>query len=182
LEVAQIRTTEDVVARAPNVVFNTVQSRSQVFIRGVGSSFSLAGAESAVAAYQDGTYLQRQGGSTLALFDVASVQVLRGPQSVLYGRNATGGAISVMTNDPVIGVTEGSGEVTYGRFDEYRGQAVLNVPVGDTLAIRVAGMASGNDAVFENDGPGKDIGENRSYYARGKIGWEPTDNFRAVLS
>lgn len=181
LEVAQIRTTEDVVARAPNVVFNTVQSRSQVFIRGVGSSFSLAGAESAVAAYQDGVYLQRQGGSTLALFDVASVQVMRGPQSVLYGRNATGGAISVITNDPVMDMTEGSAEITYGRFNEYRGQAVMNVPFGENLAVRFAGMASGNDAMFDNVGPGRDMGENRSYYLRGKIAWEPTSEFKAII-
>jgi iron complex outermembrane receptor protein len=178
---AQISTISDITVRTPSLVYNTVQSRAQIYIRGVGSSFALAGAESAVATYLDGVYIQRQGGSDLGLFDVASVQVLRGPQSVLYGRNATGGAIVVTPNNPTRdfgGYVEGE----IGNLDHYQVEGVVNVPLAPELALRLAGRMSRTGNWIENSGPGRDLGAYDTDYVRARLLWNPSSAFTATLT
>lgn len=179
---AQIRSTDDLAARTPNLQYTTQQGRALAYVRGVGSSFALAGAESAVAIYQDGVYLPRQAGSTLALFDIANVQVLRGPQAVLYGRNATGGAIIVETQDPRLNTFEGYGEASYGSFNSYRGELAVNAPLGKELAIRVDGMVAGNSPWIKNVYSSKNAGEDIERYIRAKLRWQPTSELKIVLT
>lgn len=177
----QIENVSQVTVRTPSVVYNTAQGSAQIFIRGVGSSFSLAGAESAVATYIDGSYIQRQFGADVGVFDLSSIQVLRGPQSVLYGRNATGGAVVIETNKPTqdnYGYVEG----TAGNLGSYRVEGVVNTAISDTLALRVAGAVWGRKNWINNLGQGGDLGGTDAKYIRGKLRWTPSDRLDMTLT
>ena len=95
-----VTTIADVVMLAPNVSFTTGQNASQIFIRGIGNVFLLAGGDPGVALYADGAYISDQTSSNVALFDLQRIEVLRGPQGALYGRNATGGAMNLISAPP----------------------------------------------------------------------------------
>ena len=90
----------DLAALSPNTTFTTGQGAAQIFIRGIGNVFILAGGDPGVALYHDGAYVSDQTSANLGLFDIQRVEVLRGPQGALYGRNATGGALNVIANRP----------------------------------------------------------------------------------
>lgn len=90
----------DLVMLSPNTSFTNGQGASQIFVRGIGNVFILAGGDPGVALYQDGAYVSDQTSSNTALFDTQRVEILRGPQGALYGRNATGGAINVISALP----------------------------------------------------------------------------------
>ncbi|HEY8878467.1 MAG TPA: TonB-dependent receptor [Roseateles sp.] len=90
----------DLVMLSPNTSFTNGQGASQIFVRGIGNVFILAGGDPGVALYQDGAYVSDQTSSNTALFDTQRVEILRGPQGALYGRNATGGAVNVISALP----------------------------------------------------------------------------------
>ena len=93
----------DVVTLVPNMSFTTGYGASQLFIRGIGNVFFTAGGDPGVALYTDGAYISDQTSSNASLFDVQRVEVLRGPQGALYGRNATGGAMNLISARPTQG-------------------------------------------------------------------------------
>src|SRR5687767_4136105 len=95
-----VTTLADVVMLAPNTTFTTGQNASQIFIRGIGNVFLLAGGDPGVAMYSDGAYISDMTSINTALFDLQRVEVLRGPQGALYGRNATGGAMNLISARP----------------------------------------------------------------------------------
>src|SRR5271154_873606 len=112
------------------------------FIRGVGQDDFSAGFEPGVGTYIDGVYLARTIGANVNLLDVERVEILKGPQGTLFGRNTIGGAISVVTRDPAptLGVTA---ELTGGRFDRYGGRLIVDLPlISDTLLSSVAVSAN----------------------------------------
>lgn len=90
----------DVLALSPNTSFTTGQGASQIFVRGIGNVFILAGGDPGVALYSDGSYVSDQTSSNVSLFDTQRVEILRGPQGALYGRNATGGAVNLISARP----------------------------------------------------------------------------------
>ena len=118
-------------------------SQNGFAIRGIGSNSSFSG-YSTVATQFDGIYNPSSAALGLAMFDIASVEVLRGPQGTVYGRNATAGVVNVNTADPGRDLG-GSASVQYGRFNEIKAQAAVDVPVSDTFAVRVAGFRDVND-------------------------------------
>ena len=141
----QINAVVDVVGTVPNVhISNNIGQGSAVtaFIRGVGDTESILSIDNPVGFYLDDVYLGRTGVNNLFLFDVARVEVLRGPQGTLYGRNTSAGAIKIVSNKPVFDF-EGKAEASYGRFDEWRLKGLVNVPVNDKIAIRLSGQVGG---------------------------------------
>src|SRR5262249_20357815 len=90
----------DVVTFVPNTNFTTGQGTAQLFVRGIGNVFILAGGDPGVAMYSDGAYVSDQTSANVALFDTQRIEVLRGPQGALYGRNATGGALNLISAAP----------------------------------------------------------------------------------
>jgi iron complex outermembrane recepter protein len=163
-------------------------------IRGAGQVAPGGGADAAVGTYIDGVYYARPTGGNLNMLDVAQAEILRGPQGTLFGRNTTGGAINVITNDPT-GEFEGyiAGEV--GNYGRYQGEGVLNVPImGEELAARVAVRYTEHDGYgdykpySDPDGfyweglnqEGSKLEEDTN--VRAKILWAPADqNFQATL-
>lgn len=173
LEKNRIMDVKGLASVSPGVVIHSPANFSTVNIRGIGTTFATAGLENSVATYIDGVYLQRQNGALVDLVDVASVQVLKGPQGTLYGRNATGGALLINTVDPKRQF-EGSLSGEYGRFDQYRVQAMINLPLTDTLAIRAVGQLRGNSGYFKHVQTGEMRGEAHSRYIRVKALWDAT--------
>lgn len=135
----------------------------------------------AVAIYQDGVYLPRAQGSNAAdLLDIDRVEVLAGPQGTLYGKNTTGGAVSIYTKTPT-DVLEGLVQARYGRFDEYNVAGVLNLPLSETIAVRMVGSISGRDGYGKNFSTGDDTGELNSRHFRAAIKLNPTDRLQVIL-
>ena len=151
----------------------------QPYIRGRGTNFSGPGLEGSIAIYIDDIYLQTQYGSS-GLVDISQVQVLKGPQGTLYGRNATGGAILFSTNNPTQEF-EGHVEAGFGSFDTRHLKGVVNVPVSDTLAVRFAGGYDKRDGFVRNVVDGKKQGASERHQFRAKALWEPTDSFSVLL-
>lgn len=123
------------------------------FIRGVGNFANNGYTNPAVAFNLDGVYIGRPSSTVASFLDVNRVEVLKGPQGTLYGRNATGGAVNVIPNAPRLGVLEGSVSAQYGNYDAIETTGVVNLPVGDRVAARLAGTYSERDGYYD-DGTG----------------------------
>lgn len=181
LEKAHVQNLSDVQVRVPDVTYSQPASFAEIYIRGVGSNFSLAGLESAVATYVDGVYLQRQAGAVLDAVDLESIQVLRGPQGTLYGRNATGGAVLVNTANPARELG-GYASLDVGSFWRIRADAVANVPLSSTLAFRVAASRLTDDGYIHDLVNGGRVGKVSGKLIRAKLLWQPTSSFRALYT
>jgi len=147
------------------------------FIRGVGNATVNAYSDPAIAFNYDGVYIGRPSSTSGVFYDLQRVEILKGPQGTLYGRNATGGAINVIPNRPKLNDTSLDFSLGYGNYDWLTGQAALNLPVGSNAAVRFAGSVSDHDG-FQDDGTGKQ----REYAGRGQIYFEPTDSLNLRLA
>lgn len=128
-------------------------ANSAYFVRGVGNFTNNGYTSPAVAFNIDGVYIGRPSSTIASFLDVNRVEVLKGPQGTLYGRNATGGAINVIPNAPELGILKGSASAQYGNYDAWQLTGVVNAPLGDTVAARLAATYSDRDGYFE-DGTG----------------------------
>lgn len=123
------------------------------FVRGVGNFSNNGYTAPAVAFNVDGVYVGRPSSTVASFLDLNRVEVLKGPQGTLYGRNATGGAINVIPNPPRLGEFGGSASAQYGNYDAYQLTGVVNVPAGDRLAFRLAATKREHDGYY-SDGTG----------------------------
>ncbi|MFZ2997521.1 TonB-dependent receptor [Sphingobium sp.] len=147
------------------------------FIRGVGNYTNNAYSDSAVAFNLDGVYIGRTTSTIGAFFDLERVEVLKGPQGTLYGRNATGGAINVLPAKPVLGELSGYLTAGYGNYDTFEGEAVLNAPLGDNTALRIGARGVRSDG-FNRDGSQ----DNDNESARIQLLTQATDTLRIRLA
>lgn len=176
-----MKSVEAIQLATPGFIYNAGYGYAQNYIRGVGTDLPNLGLESAVGVYVDGVYLPRAVGGTFDLVDNASLQVLKGPQGTLYGRNATGGAILITTADPGDSFSlKASGE--YGRFNHALGEMALNVPISDTLSARVATRYSQEDGYIHNLAGTGDLGQRKVFDIRGKLRWKATPDLTAILT
>lgn len=132
---------QEVIQTVPGVTLTTQQRGFSVTIRGQGDDLPPGSGQGTVAVEQDGVYNIRAEGGIIGYFDLARVEVLPGPQGTLYGVNSDGGVINVISNDPVIGQYHGSAALTIGNYHLFRGEAMVNAPLGDVLALRISGAA-----------------------------------------
>lgn len=123
------------------------------FVRGVGNFTNNGYTNPAIAFNLDGVYVGRPSSTIASFLDVSRVEVLKGPQGTLYGRNATGGAINVIPNRPRLGETSGSVSAGYGNYDAFDITGVVNLPIGDNVAVRLAGTHATRDG-YNADGTG----------------------------
>lgn len=163
----------------PGLQFNTGINYAQTYIRGVGFFNTAPGVETSVATYIDGAYLERGFGSIYDVVDPASMQVIKGPQGTLWGRNATGGAILITTADPEFS-TGGkvSGEI--GDQGHRLGEAAVNAALSDTVALRVAGRYREDGGYVRNLPDGTLLGGRENWTLRGKLLFQPSSDFTAV--
>ncbi|WP_296594894.1 TonB-dependent receptor [Phenylobacterium sp.] len=167
LEAANVRDVRDLRRITPSLFIATSPqvSNTRVAIRGIGSSGNTA-IEPSVAAFIDGIYVPRVGALLGGLNDVAAVEVLRGPQGTLFGRNASMGALNIRTGQPTREFSA-LGTLSYGNYDRRRATAVVNAPVGETMAFRVSGLAESFDGFGRNQLDGKRVGPSDTFAIRG---------------
>lgn len=173
---ANVTKPEDLGRLAPGVQIATSGAYAQVYIRGVGNYGTQAYAENAVAFNLDGIYISRPWGTRGMFYDLERVEVLKGPQGTLYGRNASGGAINVISVKPRLGDIGGFGEVQIGNYDLRQLTAAINVPIGESLAVRASGQIIDRDG-YLSDGYLDEKGES----ARLQLLWKPSDVFSLLL-
>lgn len=134
-------------------VANTGGANTAYFVRGVGNFTNNGYTAPAIAFNIDGVYIGRTSSTISSFLDLNRVEVLKGPQGTLYGRNATGGAVNVIPNAPVIGDTSAHLTAGAGNYSSYEFTGIANFAVGSASAIRLAGTAAGHDG-YVDDGTG----------------------------
>ncbi|MET0362187.1 MAG: TonB-dependent receptor, partial [Sphingobium sp.] len=158
-------------------------SSISITLRGQVQTDVLATLDPSVGTYVDGVYWSRAYGLNQDLLDLRNVQVLKGPQGTLFGRNTTGGAMLFETNDPNFDGISGSLAATYGRFNERVGTVVLNVPlIADKLAIRGAVQRNLRDGWMKDRVTGNKYNNRNNWAARGKMLYQATDNLSFLFS
>jgi len=176
----------DVARLTPGLMFREGSNNPTGLIIGLRAQVQtdqLATLDPSVGTYVDGFYWARAYGLNTDLVDLKTVQVLKGPQGTLFGRNTTGGAVLLETNDPNPDVLSGMGQVSYGRFNERVFAGVLNAPiVTDRLAVRVAVQSNKRDGYLRDFISGKRYSDRSNFTARLKLGAQLSDNLKIVLS
>lgn len=181
-----VRSATDLQYLVPNLTFSTntpVANGGGFQIRGIGTQTYDTGVEQSVGLMVDGVVIgmARDPGIT-GFGDIAQIEVLRGPQGTLFGRNTTAGLIKVTTNNPVIGRFQANGTVEVGSRNERVARAMLNIPVSKNAAVRFAGYFNEQDgAIPYVYHPGRAIGDHRGSGIRGKFEWYVTDNLTALV-
>jgi iron complex outermembrane receptor protein len=171
-------------AFVPNLQIRPVtDSRStSVRIRGIGSVGNNAGIDPSVGIFIDGVYQGRAGMSVGDLMDIERIEVLRGPQGTLYGKNTAAGAINILTRSPVYEY-ETFLEGVVGNYNDLRLRGSVNVPlVEDRLAVRFSGYKVSRNGFDQNRFDGQKVNDAKQYGVRGKIGWDVTDSLYLELS
>jgi iron complex outermembrane recepter protein len=169
--------TRDLTKLTPGVVIGQGGPATQIYIRGVGDFTSTPITNPAVAVNVDGVYVARSQSIDGNFYDIERVEVLKGPQGTLYGRNASGGAINIITNKPQLGSTTADVETEFGDYGEVNASADANLPVGDTLAVRVAAQLVRRDG-YATQGLDDDHHESGRVHAL----WVPSDAFSLLFS
>ena len=145
-------------------------------IRGVGTTGNNTGLESAVGVFLDGVYQSRAGIALGDLMDVEQVELLRGPQGTLFGRNTSAGALHIKTRKPNLEETDGFINATYGNYDLMNIQTGVSTPVGDNAGVRLSGAWRQRDGYLRNATGGESNDRDR-YILRGQYYIEPSDSF-----
>ena len=158
-----------------NPSFGGASNSAAIYIRGIGQKEFLPTSEPGVGLYVDGVYIARSVGAILDLIDIERLEVLRGPQGTLFGRNTIGGAINITTVTPEPG-DEFGGEIgaAYGTDDRINLRGALNIPMGDTLAARVS-VASFQQDGYVDRSDGIDLGDDDTITGRLAVAWRPSD-------
>ncbi|MDD9841984.1 MAG: TonB-dependent receptor [Alphaproteobacteria bacterium] len=175
----QITDIADLQSSVPSIsIGNNVGTASgaRIFLRGVGEDEARPTTDPAVGIYVDGVYLGRQTGALMNLLDLESVEVLRGPQGTLYGRNTNGGAIKLTSKRPVPGENFGKAELTVGSDGRQNMKGSVSVSMGERTAISIAALSNRHDGYFTQQG--RDVGGDDLTAARFSLlhemenGWE----------
>ncbi|MBB3981963.1 iron complex outermembrane receptor protein [Sphingobium fontiphilum] len=184
LATAKVENVVDLQRTAPGLVIGRGSAGGDgivfVAIRGQGNLQPILANDPAVATYIDGIYIPRPSTGMTDIQDVQRLEVLRGPQGTLFGRNTTGGAINIVTNDPDDQLS-GAFKAEFGNYSTLGAQANINVPLADGLAIRLSGAMTDRDGYGYNLATKRDVADNNSKFLRGKIKYEG-DSWDLTLS
>lgn len=166
----------------PGLVIDASQPTQPTYeLRGIATSNFGIGTESAVGVYVNGVYAARSGGSLLAFNDIARIEVLKGPQGTLFGRNAAAGAISIVTNEPT-DKFEGHARVRVGNDGRKYADALVNIPLNKDMALRLSVVDNQSDGWIKDAATGKKYGGDNDWGTRAVFRWNVTDNTRVLLS
>jgi len=184
LEAVGITNVRDLSTQVPGLKIANQEGSTEIFIRGVGSDNNTELGDPAVALHVDGVYIPRPRGLGTAFFDVERVEVSSGPQGTLRGRNALAGTVNIVTGQPKLGEFEAKAEATFGNYALRRYEGVVNIPIGDVVAFRFAGMSEVHDPYYINGGPVYDIRapeDADNYGFRASFKYQPSPRFTAIL-
>jgi iron complex outermembrane receptor protein len=161
---------------APALQIGTIGgTNTQFYLRGVGNFTANSLSDAAISVNLDGVPLANSSSIQGMFYDLERVEVLKGPQGTLYGRNATGGAINVITAKPKLGGFSGYVNGEYADYNAVKAAAAVNVPIGETTAVRVAAEAAKRDGTFSDD-----TGDEDRHAFRVQVLTQPNDSFRLL--
>ncbi|MGE4431299.1 MAG: TonB-dependent receptor [Sphingobium sp.] len=179
---AGIQNSRELQIATPGLTFNQAGGGfAQPYIHGIGTEITTPGGENSVPIFIDDVYVSQSLLGVQQLGGVERVEVLKGPQGTLYGRNASGGAINIQTknpgNDP-----EGDLSASYGNYNAIKLQGYVSVPLSESLAANIAATFEDRDGFGKSLNTGQDINDLHYYSVRAKLRYHPTDNFEAILT
>ena len=182
LQRQQIQNPLDLQLTLPNITFTKGNFTGSSFtIRGIGDLCVGSTCDSATAIHVNGSPLIGTRLFEAEFFDMERIEVLRGPQGTLFGRNATSGVVNFITAKPNLTQFGAAGEVDYGNFNSLRLRGMVNMPITETLGVRLAGFYLKRDGFTENLYNNTRIDGRDMYGIRGSVRWEPTENTRIDL-
>ena len=165
----------------PNLVIGAFGAGNAITIRGLGRANFESNTPGAVGVFVDGAYRSRGQQAWLALIDSERVEITRGPQGTLYGRNTTGGNINIVSNKPDDEFAF-FGDVTYGNFNRILVRSTVNVPLTDTFQARASVLFEDHSAFIRNTNPlGTGLMDEDQIYFQGALRWEPTNNAEIIV-
>ena len=178
LEIKRITGIEDIAKFSPGVYTTpnpADETGVRVNIRGIGTFDPQIGQDARTAVYLDGVYYGRSQGLAFDSPDLGRVEILKGPQGTLYGRNTVSGAVNLVSVAPDTNEFSGAIDGEYGNFNHVKVKGHINAPLGENLALRVSGLYSDVDGWVENTGVGEDFGGTQRIGGRAALRWDPTD-------
>jgi iron complex outermembrane recepter protein len=183
MQEAQIKNAAELATLLPtlNVQASSGPSTSSFNIRGIGTQAFSPGVDPSVSTMLDGVVMGRSGMAFIDLVDIARVEVLRGPQGTLYGKNASGGVVHIITLDPTPELS-GTAAATAIEDGEYRLDGSIAGPITDTLGYRLTGSGVDADGYAKNYYNGDDINDAENYNVRGKLLWQASDDLEFMLA
>src|SRR5580698_3659127 len=181
-----IQTLDDLQFHTPSLTVTDFGQGNLFNIRGIGKDLTNVQTPSGVVTYWDGIASFPGFFQDAPYYDIANVEVLRGPQGTFAGQNATGGAVFITTNDPRLGVFNGDLEAQYGNYNDGLVRGFVNIPIGDTLAVRIAFNGERRDSFYDVSGPwttpdGGTPGRQLLGSVRVGVTWQPTDALKIVF-
>jgi outer membrane receptor protein involved in Fe transport len=171
-------------ALVPGMQFGASGNEVRLALRGTRQNNVGTEAEQSVGIFQDGVYVPTTTQAFGAYMDVNRVEVLRGPQGTLYGRNTFGGTVNIITNEPTFDKVDGFVGATYGSYNRYRVDGVVNVPLADNFAMRLAAVWDQHEGYVENtfkNGTSDDLVDADQAGFRFSAKWQATEDLAAVL-
>ncbi|MEQ1549143.1 MAG: TonB-dependent receptor [Chakrabartia sp.] len=183
IEQSSINDLIDLQVLVPSLKVPQFQSAAQTnfVIRGFGNGSGNIGIESSVGVFVDGVYRSKSASAIADLPEIERVEVLRGPQSTLFGKNTSAGAISIITKKPQF-EWSGNASLTYGNYDTKEGTLAVNAGLSDTVALRLSGSFSKRDGYFNNINLGTKVNDRDRFSVRYDMLFEPSDSvsFRLI--
>ena len=176
--------TTDIVAMTPGLTYtvpNAESSQINFFLRGVGLNDFADANENPVAVYVDDVYRPAMGGLSFQLFDMERVEVLRGPQGTLFGRNTTGGLVHFISKRPTDEL-DGYVNLTGGSNSQIKFEGAIGGPIGESVAGRISVATNKHDGYTENRGTGPDYNETDAKAARGQLLFAPSDSVDMLVN
>jgi outer membrane receptor protein involved in Fe transport len=173
----QIDSFSDLQFNVPNVSYSKTNFTGNNFqIRGIGNTLIAASSDSGTAMHVNDVYLNTPRIFEMEYYDLEQVEILRGPQGTLFGRNATGGVVNLQTKRPIVGEFGGGIEAEAGNYDHRKIKGSINLPIGDRIAARIAGVYLDRDGYSKDVNDGGDVDDREQWSLRGSIRWEISDN------
>jgi len=184
LKTQQVVDVHSLMRLTPNLLiapYGQQPGNAMITIRGPANTDSTIALDQGSGLYLDGVYVARQSGANLGLYDVERVEILRGPQGTLFGRNTLGGAVNIIAKKPDDKLG-GSIELTGGNYGEFAAVGVLNVPIADELEFRIVVAHNQHSGYAKSALTGQDINDDDTTYVRPQIRWLPSADWEVLLA
>lgn len=182
LEASAIRGIDEIAARAPSFTMTSMNvAQPRLYIRGAGSNEDGAAQDGSVAVFVDDVYVARGAGQAFEFLDIERVEVLRGPQGTLYGKNVVGGLINIISARPTA-VFDAAGDLTLGNYGAIEARGYVSGPIGDTVSASLAVVSRQRDGYARNIRLDRDLEDLDLFAVRGQLRFQPTETLDILLS